>query len=381
MRKVGFGKNLAIAALCLAMAACSTQPRDKSQNAKPATISEQQADDSDIMQVPAPTKSAGEDSTFSILFLDVGQADAAIICCDSHYMMIDGGNKADSQLVYTVLAREEISHFDLVVGTHSDEDHIGGIPAALSFADADLVLCPTTQYDTDAFQDFARYAEMNGNGLQVPEVGNKYALGSATAEILAVNTGSDANESSIVLRLEYGETSFLFTGDAEQQTELALTGSGGNFRSTVLKVAHHGSDTSSNSDFLQCVRPEIAVISVGENNPYGHPSENVLSRLHDIGCSVYRTDLNGDIRITSDGTNVQVSTAKQVGRDDLSQEADKVEQILDQSYVVNINTKKFHYPYCSSVDKMKKKNKWYYQGTSESLVNQGYIPCSVCNPQ
>ena len=116
-------------------------------------------------------------------------------------------------------------------------------------------------------------------------------------------------------------------------------------------------------------------------NPYGHPSENVLSRLHDIGCSVYRTDLNGDIRITSDGTNVQVSTAKQVGRDDLSQEADKVEQILDQCYVVNINTKKFHYPYCSSVDKTKEKNKWYYQGTSESLVNQGYIPCSVCNPQ
>ena len=96
---------------------------------------------------------------------------------------------------------------------------------------------------------------------------------------------------------------------------------------------------------------------------------------------MYRTDLNGDIRITSDGTNVQVSTTKQVGRDDLSQEDDKAEQILDQSYVVNINTKKFHYSYCSSVDKMKEKNKWYYQGTSESLVNQGYIPCSVCNPQ
>lgn len=185
-----------------------------------------------------------EDSSFSIHFIDVGQADAALVECDGHYMLIDGGNKADSDIIYTVLKKANVTHLDIVVGTHAHEDHIGGIPGAFNYASADLTLCPVTNYDSDAFDDFAKYANKNGGGITIPKVGDKYTLGSATINILGVNGGSDANDTSIVLKINYGETSYLFTGDAEREAEQAIINSGSDLSATVLKVGHHGSDTS-----------------------------------------------------------------------------------------------------------------------------------------
>ncbi|WP_409968026.1 ComEC/Rec2 family competence protein [Bengtsoniella intestinalis] len=334
-----------------------------------------------------------EDSTFEIIFLDVGQADAALVSCDGEYMLIDGGNVADSNLIYSVLDKRGITELSIVVGTHAHEDHIGGLSGALNYATADVILCPVTSYDSSAFENFAYYADLNG-GITVPSVGDKYTLGNAEIIILAVNSDTDANNTSIVLKITYGETSFLFTGDAEYEAEQVLLNSGYDLSSTVLKVGHHGSDTSTSYVFLREIMPQYAVISCGEGNSYGHPTDAVLSRLWDADVTLYRTDLQGDIICTSNGQTVTFTTDKIISDDELltapsSSTATVSTVITDTSntdvdgeilYVLNTSSHKFHYPDCYSVSTMSEKNYATSTEDRDTLISQGYSPCGNCNP-
>ncbi|MBQ7767593.1 MAG: MBL fold metallo-hydrolase [Oscillospiraceae bacterium] len=254
-------------------------------------------------------------TSFSVHFIDVGQADAALVECDGHYMLIDGGNKADSNVIYSVLKKAAVPKLDIVVGTHAHEDHIGGLPGAFNYTTADITLCPVKNYDSNAFEDFAKYATQKGGGITVPKKGDTYSLGSATVKILGVNGGSDTNDTSIVLRIDYGKTSFLFTGDAEREAEQAILSTGEDLSATVLKVGHHGSDTSTSYPFLREIMPKYAVISVGTGNSYGHPTEDTLSRLRDADVKVFRTDVQGDIFCTSDGNEVTFSVTRNAGAD------------------------------------------------------------------
>ncbi len=343
-----------------------------------------------------------ENSTFEVHFIDVGQADAALVLCDGKAMLIDGGNVGDSNLLYAYLKKYSIKHLDYVVGTHAHEDHIGGLAGALNYATVGTAYCPTTSYDSDAFGNFVKAVKNRGGSLTVPSTGDSFNLGSATCTILAVNTDrNDPNNSSIVLRIVYGDTSFLFAADAERDVEQAILNSEAKINSTVLKVGHHGSDTSTSYVWLREIMPQYAVISVGKDNTYGHPTEAVLSRLRDADVKTFRTDLQGDIICVSDGKKATFTVDRNANADvfgsiggNSTQKTDppttnppetdppETEETKDhgRDYVVNKKSKKFHYPSCSSAEGIAASNRWEYHGTREDLIEKGYDPCKRCNP-
>lgn len=252
-----------------------------------------------------PLQTGGEE--LRVLFIDVGQADSALLTCGDESLLIDGGNVDDSSTVYTVLKKNGVTHLDYVVCTHAHEDHVGGLSGALEACTAGTVYCPVTDYDSKAFRNFSdRVAEQNCE-LTVPKAGETFALGGAEVEFLACDPeAEDTNNTSIVLRVSYGATSFLFMADAETPVEQALLDAGTDLSATVLKVGHHGSSTSTSYRFLNEVMPRYAVISVGKDNSYGHPHEKILSRLEDADARILRTDELGDILFVSDGKTVSL---------------------------------------------------------------------------
>ena len=334
--------------------------------------------------VGSTIETSTEDSTFSIHFIDVGQADAALVECDGHYMLIDGGNKADSNIVYSVLKKADVQKLNIVVGTHAHEDHIGGIPGAFNYTSADLTLCATKNYDSGVFSDFKKFADEKGGGIVVPSVGDKYSLGSADIEILGVNGGSDTNDTSIVLMITYGETKFLFTGDAEREAEQAILNRGVDLSATVLKVGHHGSDTSTTYQFLREIMPKYAVISVGTGNSYGHPTEDALSRLRDADVEVYRTDLQGDIKCISDGKSVKFSVAKNVDTDTLApvSKQESITASTSESNTKPVQTETMVWLPQSGTKYHSRSDCSGMNGASEVTKSQaesnGFTPCKKC---
>lgn len=400
-----------LVASILALSACvssSTTPNAPSPEAT-VTISPTVTPTATPLPTTVPEKETlAETTTFALTYLDVGQGDAAILMCDGHYMLIDGGDSSCSNQMYSYLKRNEISTLDIVVASHAHVDHVGGLSGALNYAKAELVLCPVIEYDTDAFRDFRRYAEKNGPGLTVPKKLDTYSLGSATITILGLNAG-EGNDSSIILSVTYQDRVFLFTGDAEREAEQAVLAEYPELLvADVLKVGHHGSADATTYPFLREILPEMAVISCGAGNPYGHPTDNVLSRLRDAEVTVYRTDLHGDITIGFDGEVWSVTTAKTASEadiftpgedfnfapdpDDSSDDVirgdgddagneDSGSNTSGHDYIANKSTKKFHYPGCSSVKKMKESNKvFFFDVTRDFMIEQGYDPCGNCDP-
>lgn len=344
-----------------------------------------------------PSVEIAEDSTFEIHYIDVGQADAALVLCDGEAMLIDGGNAEDSNLIFAYLDKLSLDHLEYIVCTHAHEDHVGGLAGALNYATVDVAYSPVTSYESKAFGNFVSYLGKQGVYITVPSAGDTFALGSATVSVLGpINNSAAPNNISIVLRVVYGETSFLFTGDAEREEEQDIIDAGFALDSTVLKVGHHGSETSTSYVFLREVMPEYAVISVGTGNSYGHPTDAVLSRLRDADVTVYRTDMQGDVICTSDGKTVSFSVERNAGIDTLASvgpnstqsgngdagtESRPSEQnVTGNSYILNTNTLKFHYPSCSSVAQMKESNKREYTGTRDEVIEMGYSSCGRCHP-
>lgn len=252
-----------------------------------------------------------QEPSLYIHFLDVGQGDCALVLCDGYAMLIDGGEASESSKVYAYLKAQGITHLDYIVASHAHSDHVGGLSGALNYAKVDDAFCPVLEYDTKTFRSFANYLRQQNITITIPCAGDTFDLGRAKVRILGPQRDyEDENDTSIVLKVIYGETSFLFSGDATRIAEADILDAGYDLSATVLKVGHHGSDTSTSYPFLREIKPEYAVISVGRDNVYGHPADNTLSRLRDANVVVLRTDLQGTIICASDGKEVTFETEK-----------------------------------------------------------------------
>lgn len=320
-------------------------------------------------------------SYFEVHYLDVGQADATLIVCDGEYLLLDGGDTSDSSLLYAYLKNLGADRLRYVICSHVHRDHIGGLAGALNYASADTVFCPTREYDSDEFRNLRKYLTCP---ITVPSAGDVFSLGSAECSILAVNTQPDhPNNSSIVLKIRYGDTSFLFSADAEQAVEQFILDAGKDISCTVLKVPHHGSDTSLSDAWLSAARPQYAVISCGKDNAYSHPAPSTLEKLQGLGIPVYRTDLHGHIILRSNGRDVTVEVQKNSQADPfVPPQGPLPPDTLSpaQDYVLNHNTEVFHHPNCTSADKILEKNREDVTASREELIARGFSPCGNCHP-
>jgi len=341
---------------------------------------------SDPPESPAPSEVElpPADSSFEVHFIDVGQGDSSLIICDGEAMLIDGGEASESSKIYAYLKSHGIEHLEYIVATHAHSDHVGGLSGALNYATVSTALCPVTEYDSKTFNSFVKYLGNQGVSITVPSAGDIFELGSSTVTVLGpVKEYDEPNDTSIVLRVDYGNTSFLFTGDAERTAEADIIDSGANLSVTVLKVGHHGSDTSTSYPFLREVMPEYAVIQVGKDNSYGHPTEDTLSKLRDADVEVYRNDLQGTIVCSSDGEIVSFSTERNASVQtnptvtDTAEENDIEDTDTGIEYIGNKNSKKFHLPTCKNLPA--EKNRVFFT-SRQAAIDAGFDSCGNCKP-
>ncbi|HLE76931.1 MAG TPA: DNA internalization-related competence protein ComEC/Rec2, partial [bacterium] len=265
-----------------------------------------------------------------ITVLDVGQGDAIVLQAPGGAtMLIDGGGDLEGlprgsdvgvRRVVPALRRLGVRRLDVVVLSHPHEDHAGGLAAVLKNFRVGLVLDAGLPHPAPGYVTLLRWIERTGipyrlarRGMRLDLGGGVHAVVLHPEEPLLVGTGSDANLNSVVLRVTYGAIGVLFPGDLEAPIEWRLVDTGDDLGSTVLKVGHHGSVTSSTPEFLDAVRPAVAVISVGAWNPFGHPHRRTLEALADIGATIYRTDEHGAVTMTTDGRRLWIRTNRDAG--------------------------------------------------------------------
>lgn len=246
----------------------------------------------------------------SIHYIDVGQADSILITNNNHSMLIDAGNNEDGPLLVKYIKEElNISKLDYVVGTHPHEDHIGGLDDIINNIEVQEVYLPEAMTTTKTFEDVLDSIANNNLEITVPTIGETFALGEATLEVIYTGTGEkDLNEASIILKMTFGKYKYLFTGDTTEEVEKTILDKDINI--DILKVAHHGSKYSSCEQFLTLATPEYAIISAGEGNSYGHPEQETLDRLKKHTNKIYVTKDLGTIVLTSDGTTIKIDNYK-----------------------------------------------------------------------
>ncbi len=257
-------------------------------NIKNSVISEKQEKEINI-----------DSKKLNILYLDVGQADSQLIFYKNKLMIIDTGNVNDGEKIVAFLKEKNITTIDYLIGTHIHEDHIGSMQYIVKEFNIGKMYLPYNESNTSIYYKNLLTEVLNKNlEINELEIGNKINIEDLECEVMAVDNSEqeDANDASIVLEMTYKKYKFLFTGDATKKVE----NSRGWKDIDVLKVGHHGSDTSSSKNFIDSIKPEISIISVGEGNNYNLPKESIIKRLEDTGSKVYRTDKHGTIQIIVD---------------------------------------------------------------------------------
>lgn len=242
-------------------------------------------------------------------YIDVGQADSILLRNKDKTMLIDAGTNEQGKNVVSFLKEEGISKIDYLIGTHPHEDHIGGLDDVINNFDIGKIYMPKRETTTKTFKDVLSAIKNKNLTITQPKKGEIIDLGQAKCEFMTepIIDDDNINLSSLTLRVEFGNNSFLFMGDAEKQNEKTITWP----KTDVLKVGHHGSDTSSSKEFLEQVNPKYSIIMVGEGNTYKLPKQPIIDRIEKIGSKIYRTDKNGNIKNISDGNNLEIKTEKE----------------------------------------------------------------------
>ncbi|MBU3189421.1 ComEC/Rec2 family competence protein [Clostridium bowmanii] len=243
-------------------------------------------------------------------FINVGQADSILIQQGSKFMLIDAGNNGDGKLVKNYLLQQGVKKLDYVIGTHPHEDHMGGLDYIINDFNIGKIFLPKATSTTKTFGDVVAAIKNKGMKATVPSPGETFNLGSAKCTILAPNSTKykDLNNYSVVVKLEFGNNSFILTGDAEDISESEILQKGFNIKADVLKVGHHGSRSSTSDEFLAKVNPKYAIISTEKGNDYGHPHKETMDKLKNKNIPVYRTDELGTIIATSNGKTISFNT-------------------------------------------------------------------------
>ncbi|HZK11280.1 MAG TPA: MBL fold metallo-hydrolase [Atribacterota bacterium] len=321
--------------------------------------------------------------TVSIYFLDVGQGDASIIITpDDRVVMIDSGT--NESLILSYLQNLGISQIDLLIATHAHADHITGMDKIIARYKPKAFIDPGIPHTTATYQRMITAIDkFNINYYE--GISRKINLGSLSLTILPpaipLIKGSELNNNSVVVRLDYKDFSCLFTGDIEKGREgQFLIRSDNILKVDILKIAHHGSSSSSSPLFIKSVGPKIAVICCGQDNKYGHPHQETISLLQSLGIEIYRTDLNGTILIKTDGKDYQIFTEKEsIRAPPVVKTETKTTEAQEYKYAASKNSDIFHYIDCSYVKKIKPEDLILFK-TREEAIASGRRPCKKCSP-
>lgn len=252
-------------------------------------------------------------SAVQVHFIDVGQGDSILIDSGTNEVLIDAGQKSPGVVIY--LEQYVDGPLEALVETHTDADHIGGLTDVLKNFQVEKIWLNGYTATSKTYKDFMDAVdaeESSGASVNYAKRGGEISIGNLDFFILnPPNTlFKDANNNSIVLRLKYGNTTFLFSGDAEKEAEVSMIDSGANLQAQVIKAGHHCSRTASSQVYLEEVRPEVAICMVGLDNKFGHPHQETVTALENIGAEIYRTDETGTIVISTDGNNYTINTSK-----------------------------------------------------------------------
>lgn len=336
---------------------------------------------STVVVISPGTDPGGED--IQIHFIDVGQADSILIDAREYEVLIDAGNNQDGDTVTEYLRPYVDGALDLVIATHGDADHIGGMDDVLAAYQVNQLIDSGERKDTQTFRDYWT-AAMREPNCQVREDSDCTISLGGNAYLQIIETGDnyeDSNNNSVVSLLVYDEVKVLFTGDMESDVEKRNLHKFSDV--DVLKSGHHGSASSSCMAFLEKTRPEYVVVSAGLRNSYGHPAATTLNNYFSVGAKVLGTFRSGDIIMTTDGKNYSFNSADYLTLADAGAGQGAIEEgpVITPpdsvQYIGNKNTKKFHLLSCRYADQISSGNIIYFQSRAEAV---GYTPCKVCNP-
>ena len=312
-------------------------------------------------------------SILQVHFIDVGQGDSILIRQGEESMLIDAGENKAGNKVVEYCKNQGITELEYVVGTHPHEDHIGGMDDVINNIDVNEIMLTKSEYTNSTYEDVLSAAKEHNVKEIYPATGEIFSLGDAVFTIMAPNRSDylEVNNESLVIKMTYGNVSYLFCGDAEIESEYDMVENGVDLSADVIKLGHHGSNTSSSQMILKTVKPSYAIISVGKDNSYGHPAAEILNRLKEYGIRYFRTDKEGNIISVTDGKNIsfnnsqyeKVTTSDETMTNENHSDKITTNEIQpieiqpseiqpdngeENNYVLNNNTKKFHRTECRS---------------------------------